>query len=927
MKPRSSRLAFAALVLLTFQSNLIAQNTGGIVGRVTDAATGLSLREVEVRLAGGRWRAVTDTGGQFRFRGIPANEHVLEVTSPGYRPARREGLLVPAGEIVRIDIRLAPVAVELTELVAVGVQDPVLDPLATQTVQRISSEDLRRMPVSSLEDAIALQAGVVGESIRGGRAGQQAFILDGLGVKNGLDASTNGAGIRVPVDIITEAQLISNGFSARYGQALSGLINVTTRDGGESWRGRAAYETDRPMSGVDDLGMDRMVLQADGPLFGGVTVVGVVDLSARLDYDAVNAPLASDPRDPRSETARPLPHNSGEIWTAGGKVTIPMGGRMIGRLFGLKSTEQQYLYDQRYKYEPEYGPGRRTDGSLMSAHLQLLPGASSTPIIGDLRVGLFTREFLRGAVDQPDYKFGAFTGSRIEIRGEDLARAQDTIAARDPVPGFAPPGFSDRSPYGVPAFFMGGATNGDVAWNEFRELRSQLDVAVGIGQQSDLYVGGMIASQDVKTFQRIDAAFPVGGDIPPATAASFSPSITGAYIEAQTRLSELGFTVGVRYDGFDPGGELNNSTLGARNSINPRAAVSTVLSGATIVGSVGRFSQAPDLQYLVDAAFDDTTRTGRFRQGNPDLGFEQGTQFELSARVRIKSTTSLRANIYTKNLTGLVSTAPIGVNPDSSRFVNADVGSVIGGEFIFERERTNGWGARIAAVLQRAQGTVTDAFELNRIIQIDPNTGDTLAPPAKAQYPLDFDRRLALIAAFDGELGRNAGPRILGVRPFASLLTSVVLRYGTGLPYSQTNAAGDSLVSAPNESRLPAQWAIDALLRRPIKFGRFEAGLYLDVRNISNRRNVLAVRRDTGNPDPSETYLNGLAEDAYLANPQTIPYESPRYRPDGDLNSDGRISGRDELYPLYLAAARDYTQALFVYGPPRQIRFGMEVVF
>src|SRR5690606_18724589 len=129
------------------------------------------------------------------------------------------------------------------------------------------------------------------------------------------------------------------------------------------------------------------------------------------------------------------------------------------------------------------------------------------------------------------------------------------------------------------------------------------------------------------------------------------------------------------------GGDLNNATVGRRSTINPRAAVSTVLEGATIVGSIGRFSQPPDLQFLVDAAFDDTTRTGRFRQGNPNLGFEQGTQFELSARIRVREMTSLRVNFYNKNLDGLVSTAPIGVNPDSSRFVNADVGNVIGGEF------------------------------------------------------------------------------------------------------------------------------------------------------------------------------------------------------------------------------------------------------
>src|SRR5690606_9952018 len=104
-------------------------------------------------------------------------------------------------------------------------------------------------------------------SFRGGRVGQQSFILDGLGIKNQLDASTNGFGLRIPPDLITEAQLVTNGFSARYGQALSGLVSVTTRDGGDVLRGRIGYETDRPMSGVADLGLDRLVGEIDGPLF------------------------------------------------------------------------------------------------------------------------------------------------------------------------------------------------------------------------------------------------------------------------------------------------------------------------------------------------------------------------------------------------------------------------------------------------------------------------------------------------------------------------------------------------------------------------------------------------------------------------------------------------------------------------------------
>lgn len=924
-------LATAAVVAmggLLAATPLSAQSTGGLVGLVTDATTATPLPGVQVRMDNGVSVTRTDARGEYRFRGLAAGPHRLEVVWPGYRPARRDSIVIRSDEVLRADVRLVPMAVELTELVAAGVQDPVLDPLATESRQRITAEELRRLPVSSLEDALALQAGVVGESFRGGRVGQQAYVLDGLGLKNPLDASTNSSGFRIPPDLIAEAELVTNGYSARYGQAISGLVDVTTRDGGDRWRGRLAYETDRPMSGVADLGLDRFVLAADGPVVGGITAVGVVDLSARLDFDPVNAPPPADPRDPRSTVARPLPHNSGETWTGAGKLTIPIGTRVIGRLFGLRTLEQQLLYDPRFKYEPALGPGRTSDGTVLSAHLQLLPdNARRNPFSGDVRVGLFSREFLRGEVLTPENKFGAFTAKRFDIRGADIARAQDTIASRERIPGFVTPTFSDRTPWGVPGFFLGDGSTGEIAWNHFRELRGQADFTLGLGQYADLGFGGMIASQDVRTFQRVSAYEAVGGDIPPTAAASFSPLISGAYIEGKARSHDLAFTAGLRYDGFDPGGDLHNKTVTARKAFNPRLAVSTMVKGATVVGSVGRFSQPPDLQYLVDAAFDDTTRTGRFRQGNPNLGFEQGTQFELSARIRVREATSLKVNIYTKNLDGLVSTAPVSVNPDSSQFVNADVGNVIGGEFIFERERVNGWGARLAGVIQRAEGTVTDAFELQRLIRIDPNTGDTLAPPARAQFPLDYDRRLSLIAALDGEIRPEGGPSLFGFHPLGTVVGSAVLRYASGLPFSRTDPTGDSLVSEPNGSRLPSQWSVDFLLRRSISVGPLRGGIYLDVRNVTNRRNVLAVRRETGNPDASESFLEAAAEKAYSRNPAPIPFESPRYRPEGDLNRDGIIQGHDELFPLYLAAARDLNQPLFVFGPPRQIRFGMELLF
>jgi hypothetical protein len=905
---------------------LRAQAGGAVGGRVLDAVSGRPLGGVFVTVDSGPRGAVTDTSGAYRIREVRSGWHHVWAAQIGYHTAARDSVLVQGGASVIVDFALQPAAVAVSGVTVEARPDVVLDPLATATTQRISGDELRRLPVSSLDEGIALSAGSVGASYRGGRLGEQAFILDGLGVKNQLDASTGPLGVRLPPDILEEASLVTNGFSARYGQAISGLVNVVTKDGGDRWRGRAAFETDRPLPNGWDFGLDRLVVEGDGPVGRGVRVLAALDATGRLDADPVGAPAPADARDPRSARPWLLPHNGGETYDVAAKLTAPLGRAETVRIFGLRSLEQRQLYDPAFKYDPAFAPVRRVSGSLASLHWQHASGPrTGRPLVLDIRLGYLAREFLRGTSAAPvDYRFGAFSARRWHIVGEAIARSQDTAAARRPIPGLEAPDFSTSAPWGVPAFFLGDGSRGEVAWNRFRELRAQLDADLGLGPSGDLYVGGALVGQRVRTFTRALAYLPVGDTVPPAVAADFSPLGAAAYAEWQFRLSDLGLTLGLRYDQFDPRGVVQGGKLGARRSLSPRFAVSTLLRGATFVASWGRFSQAPDFQYLVDAAFDDTTRTGRFRRGNPDLGYEDAMQYEFSVRARPSPHTSLRVNVFVKRLDGLIASVPLGEDPDSSIFGNTDFGSVKGAEVVAERELRGGWGARAAYTLQSATATATNAYQLFKRIRIDTLTRDTIAP-GRVEFPLDYDRRHSFTVILQGRVPDTL-PGFL--RSLAGGLEgAAVARYASGLPFSRTNAAGDTLRGLPNGDRLPSQASVDVLLRRSLRaFGR-SGGVYLDVRNLLNRRNVVAARRDTGQPAIDGPTLQALAQRAYNAHPEPIPYESRRYRDWADLDRNGYVDGAGELMPLYLAAARDFTQPLFAYGPPRLVRVGVELVF
>jgi hypothetical protein len=921
-------LGFVVGLLSLAPLALSAQTEGAISGRVYQAGTQKGLYQAQI-LVDDRVHAIADTGGAYRARAVRSGWHKVAARLIGYRSLVRDSVFIRAGATVTVDFPLETNPLQLAPLVVSAPVDPVLDPLATATEQKITASDLRDLPVSSLQEALDLAAGSVGSSYRGGRLGEESFILDGLGVKNQLDAANGGLGIVIPPDVLSEASLVTNGFSARYGQALSGLVNVVTKDPGPNWEGRLGYETDRPFGSAADYGLDRIVAEGDGPVTGRLGVVAALDVTGRVDADPVNAPAPTNPQDPRFDSPNLLPHNSGEQWSGLGKLTYRLTDRVTVRVLGSHSEEQRLLYDPAYKYDLNFAPGQRLKGDLLSGHVQYASGLSANhPLILDLRFGRFVRDFMRGTVvREPDFVLGALTGKPFHFVGEEVAR--DQVVSPDPIPGLAAPLPSLFTPWGAPAYFLlGNGSRGDLGWSHFGESRGQLDATYGAGQQVDLYFGGELVRQQVRTFQRVLGYLPVGqGDsVPPTSVAAFSPTSGAGYVEAQVRLTDLAFTGGIRYDQFSAGSDLASVSRGSQRKVSPRFAVSTVLKKATFVASYGRFAQAPDYQYLVDAAFDDTTRTGRFRRGNPNIGYEDATQYEFSLRVRPTPVTSLRIGTYVKRLDGLVASVPIGLDPDSTIFGNADAGTVKGLEVLFERELQNGFGARLIYTLQQATATASDAFLLNRLISIDPITRDTIRP-ARAEFPLDFDRRHNFTVILRSRISDSGGPRVLGVRALGGLEAAAILRYSTGLPYSRTDAAGDSLIGLPNASRLPSVRTVDLLVRRPLQLGGVRGGVYLDMRNLLNQRNIIAVRRDTGLPGPDSAAVEQLAEQAYQRHPEEIPYESPYYRASADVNGDGYITGREELFPLYLAAARDYTQPLFAYGPPRLLRLGVELLF
>jgi outer membrane receptor protein involved in Fe transport len=121
-----------------------------------------------------------------------------------------------------------------------------MDVEETQSKRTLTKEDIDIAIVENITDLISQQTGVVKSDneihIRGGRTHENAFLLDGVSVQDPLAGT--GFGLQLSANAIEEVEVITGGYNAEFGQATSGVVNVKTREGSNSYRGSFSYKTD-----------------------------------------------------------------------------------------------------------------------------------------------------------------------------------------------------------------------------------------------------------------------------------------------------------------------------------------------------------------------------------------------------------------------------------------------------------------------------------------------------------------------------------------------------------------------------------------------------------------------------------------------------------------------------------------------------------
>jgi outer membrane receptor protein involved in Fe transport len=247
-------LLLAAAISAVVPLNARAQTeTGQIVGNVTDpngaVVSGAKIKIVNVG-TGAERLATSDTQGSYVATNLLPAVYEITVEAAGFS-VNKTRAQVTVGSRVTADFQLVVGGTQqVVEVVAgAGVQVNT----ETQTVAEvIDGKKLSELPtVSRNPYAFVITAGNVspgdpsgrgaGVSINGQRAAGTNILLDGAANN---DEFVAGIGQTVPLDAVQEYSIITNNFTAEFGRASGGIVNVATKAGTNNYHG-TAYEFGR----------------------------------------------------------------------------------------------------------------------------------------------------------------------------------------------------------------------------------------------------------------------------------------------------------------------------------------------------------------------------------------------------------------------------------------------------------------------------------------------------------------------------------------------------------------------------------------------------------------------------------------------------------------------------------------------------------
>ena len=226
-----------ALMIVIGPVNLYAAAVGQIKGTITDEETGESVIGASVMVVGTSFGAMTDFEGKYTIRRLEPGRYTVKISHLDYNVVEVTEVDVKSDLTVEVSQKLEKKVTDIGKTITVRGEVDIIDKFQTSHQLTITKEQIMAQPVTSVDELLTQVAGVVTNAsgeifIRGGRAGEVAYIVDGVPIGDPLGGlGEAGANLSLVSGSIQEFTVIKDGFDPEYGNALSGIVKITTQTG------------------------------------------------------------------------------------------------------------------------------------------------------------------------------------------------------------------------------------------------------------------------------------------------------------------------------------------------------------------------------------------------------------------------------------------------------------------------------------------------------------------------------------------------------------------------------------------------------------------------------------------------------------------------------------------------------------------------
>jgi len=847
---------FILFIMLVVQ-NLMAQTTGKIIGHIKDKATKEPLPGANVILVGTQRGAASDVDGDFIILNVPPGIYTIEIQMIGYKTVKLEGIQVSVNRTTYIDAEMEETVLE-GEVVVVTANPISIKKDQTSSIRNIGEKDIQNLPVDNINQIVEMQPGVVGSHFRGGRSNEVNYMVDGILVTESFYHEDQT--VQVNPEAVEEVEVITGTFNAEYGNAMSGVVNVVTKEGGEKIQVSGAIHSGNYLTSQKDkfIGLKNTdirikdySLSISGPIFKD-KLSFITDVRYFSDdgyLNGINRFNVDDYSDFSHYPDRWVSEANGDssyfslddekriyfLW----KLTFkPTNSFKTSLIYTLNDNESQY-YNHQYKFNP-YGLPKNLEQSSMAA-------IKINHMLG-------TKAFYELKLAYNKYESGSYV----------FKNPLDTRYVHD---------FYHRIT--GQWFFTGGQDKNhtrrtEVKYNVKFDLMFQLNknhsIKTGIDylkinlDQKYANIRNKYEGSDLESIYEIDSLtnkihyLYYEPEVRPSTSVysdfyKKKPIQFAAYIQDKMEFESMVINLGVRFDYFDPKTVYPTNWRNPANQdyfedksrmseykkvppqyqFSPRLGLSYQLGETALIRfSYGHFQQIPPLNYFYQN--NNFIVSELTLVGNPLLKAQKTVQYEIGFWKQLTRNMNFEIAIFYRDIYNLLSSRLVYTYSQLryGLFDNKDYGNARGLELKYQYQ-TQKFFFNANYTLQYTRGVADSPYlAFNR-------QGQDMDPIIKL-IPMEWDQRHTL----NFSVGYNT-------KRFASTL---LFYFNSGQPYTWTPISESPLALInllPNNQYRPAQFRVDLNASYNLfKIKNINVRLTLLAYNILDRLNEVFVNSTTG---------------------------------------------------------------------------------